>query len=92
MAGPGYECDAVIAPIATGRVDQDLLDKLTATITAGWAHPSRLTRSDGDPGAGALNGQVRELLLANAVALLSGPGQLASLLRTVTVPFDDADD
>jgi hypothetical protein len=32
-----------------------------------------------------LSDEIRDLLLANAVALLSGPGQLASLLRTGTL-------
>src|SRR5262249_21215345 len=71
-ATPGDICDATIVPIVTGRVDHDLLDKLTA----------QLTNTSGEAPEG---GAIRDLLLANAVALLSGPGQLASLLRTGTL-------
>jgi hypothetical protein len=33
-AMPGDECDATIVPIVTGRVDHDLLGKLTAQLTS----------------------------------------------------------
>ncbi|HET7016030.1 MAG TPA: DUF222 domain-containing protein, partial [Streptosporangiaceae bacterium] len=70
-ATPGDACDATIVPILTGRIDHDLLDQLTTTLTSSGQAPERGTISD--------------LILANAVALLSGPGQLASLLRTGTL-------
>jgi Domain of unknown function (DUF222) len=72
-ATAGDACDATIVPIVTGRVDQDLLDRLAATLTgaAGDETPDRHT--------------ILDLIVANAVALLSGPGQLASLLRTGTL-------
>ncbi len=66
VAMPGDECDATIVPMVTGRVDHDLLDRLTALLTR------RL------PGC---RDQVRELIVANAVALLSGPSGVASALR-----------
>ncbi|HVB43417.1 MAG TPA: DUF222 domain-containing protein [Streptosporangiaceae bacterium] len=66
-AGPGYDCDASVAPIVTGRVDHELLDKLAARLT-------------GDQAAAG------DLILQHAVALLSGPGGLASWLRTGTLP------
>ncbi|HXS61392.1 MAG TPA: HNH endonuclease signature motif containing protein, partial [Streptosporangiaceae bacterium] len=72
-ATPGDACDATIVPILTGRVDHDLLAQLTATLTP--------TASGQPPDSGS----VSDLILANAVALLSGPGQLASLLRTGTL-------
>jgi len=72
-ATPGDACDATIVPIVTGRVDQDLLDKLTAKLTA--------TTGGQAPDSGSIS----DLIVANAVALLSGPGQLASLLRTGTL-------
>src|SRR5258708_19889236 len=53
-AGPGYDCDAAIAPIVTGQVDHVLLDQL-----------SRLSLA-----------AAKELLLGNAIALLSGPSAL----------------
>jgi hypothetical protein len=67
---PGQECDAAIAPIVTGRLDPDLLGQLTARLAG--ASPGRAAISD--------------LITANAVALLSGPGRLASLLRTGALP------
>jgi hypothetical protein len=73
VASPGDTCDATIVPIVTGRVDQDLLDKLAA----------KLLRADGD--AAPDRESISSLILANAVALLSGPGQVASLLRTGTL-------
>lgn len=66
VAMPGDECDAVIVPMVTGKVDPDLLDRLTALL----ARPL--------PGC---RDQVRELIVANAVALLSGPAGIASALR-----------
>ena len=72
-ASPGDLCDATIIPIVTGRVDQDLLDKLAA----------KLLRTEDDPAPD--RDTVSSLILANAVALLSGPGQVASLLRTGTL-------
>jgi hypothetical protein len=80
-AAPGDECDAIIMPIVTGRVDHDLLGKLTATLHRHWATPPR---HDG-PGDN-LSDDIRDLLLANAIALLSGPDGVASLLRTGTLP------
>jgi len=72
-ATPGDACDATIIPIVTGRVDHDLLDQLTATLTSATS------------GDAPDRGTIRDLIPASAVALLSGPGQLASLLRTGTL-------
>lgn len=63
----------------TGRVDHDLLDPLTHQLTttpwpqqpASDPDPDR----DGDgPGRDTVRATVKDLILANAVALLSGPG------------------
>jgi hypothetical protein len=101
-AGPGDDCDAAIAPIVTGRVDRDLLDQLTARLT----RPGGLRAETGPassspapcPACGSHPGQnhspstaaARELILANAVALLSGPGGPAATLRTGTLPHPAA--
>jgi Domain of unknown function (DUF222)/HNH endonuclease len=136
-ARPGDLCDARIIPIVTGRVDHDLLDRLSASLAAqlgignhddpggnppglspgtGPPDPGRSTSlgtgppslgSDtsprpspglgtgpprpgtGPPGHGSApvtRADLRELLLRHSVALLSGPGGLASLLRTGTLP------
>jgi hypothetical protein len=86
VAAPGDECDATIVPIVTGRVDYDLLDKLTAQIKRGTPWSERPAFDPAQPQAGPDRDAVRDLILANAVALLSGPGGLVSVLRTGTLP------
>jgi hypothetical protein len=105
QAGPGDDCDAAIAPIITGRIDHDLLDRLARRLTAGpWAaydpaqppaaqacHDHTCDPGDpDDPGQQArrelAKAAARQLIAANAIALLSGPGGLASWLRTGTLP------
>jgi hypothetical protein len=79
-AGPGAACDATIVPVVTGRVDPVLLDKLAAQLvsrTAPGAPP-------GPPGGSRAPDAVqtaRDLVLAQAVQLLSGPRGLAAALR-----------
>jgi hypothetical protein len=94
-ARPGDECDAAIVPIVTGNLDQDLLDKLTEALTsplrgadlAPVATPRVILNTD----------SIRDLIAANAAALLSGPRGLASWLRrrelsgvggSVSLPLD----
>ena len=75
-ATPGDLCDARITPVVTGHADHGLLDRLAAELLR-HAGPA----GDGDrerPGPA----YARELILRNAVALLSGPAGLASRLRT----------
>lgn len=74
VARPGDECDATIVPIVTGHLDHDLLDRLTRLLSRTCAS---CTKTPGD-----YRGQVRDLIAANAIALLSGPDRLASYLRT----------
>ncbi len=73
---------ATCIPVVTGRVDNDLLDKLTAQLKGATAWSRRPAF---DPASGGRD-RVRDLILANAIALLSGPGQVASVLRTGTLP------
>jgi Domain of unknown function (DUF222)/HNH endonuclease len=109
-AGPGDDCDAAIAPVITGRIDHDLLDRLAGRLAGMWAgyDPARAP-CDGDhagrggppePGPDASDQEraawerrrelstaaARELILRDAIALLSGPSGLASWLRTGTLP------
>ncbi|HET9896900.1 MAG TPA: DUF222 domain-containing protein [Streptosporangiaceae bacterium] len=87
---PGDECDATIVPMVTGHVDHDLLGRLTSLLTR--PGNSNLGAGNGGcPQCGAWSGAltrdqvtryVSDLILANAVALLSGPHGLASCLRT----------
>jgi len=83
-ASRGEECDAQIVPIVTGALDHDLLDRLAQAVQAG-------------PGSGPGADSVRDLIAANAMALLSGPKGLASWLRrrelagvagSVSLPLD----
>ncbi|HSR87011.1 MAG TPA: DUF222 domain-containing protein [Streptosporangiaceae bacterium] len=67
-AGPGAACDAVIQPVITGLVDHDLLDQLAR---AGQTGPTATTA------AGDRAGRI----LAQAIALLSGPAGHAAWLR-----------
>jgi hypothetical protein len=72
LATPGDRCDASIVPIVTGYVDHDLLDRL-ARSGAAAVTGAPVSRS---------GGFIREVLLRQATALLSGPGGLAAWLRT----------
>jgi hypothetical protein len=93
LATTGDLCDASIVPVVTGHVDHELLDKLAAGLLGAIGGPGRLTHlcpeqpgspdRPGSPEASRLGADyARELILRNAVALLSGPGGLASRLRT----------
>ena len=66
-APPGADCDATIVPVVTGTINDDLLGQL----------PAGLTSSRGLAGRAA-----RQLTIAHAVKLLSGPDGLAGWLRT----------
>jgi len=93
LASPGDLCDASIVPIVTGHVDHELLDRLARDLLAGPAGESAAAGGPSAAGpsppgrpsplAASLSvGYLRELILRNAVALLSGPTGLASRLRT----------
>jgi Domain of unknown function (DUF222) len=85
-AGPGYDCDAQIVPVVTGHIDPDVLDRLAAMLL----HDT--SAAPGQPGdAGATRrarGEraARQLIIKAAADLLSGPGGLASYLRTRLTP------
>ena len=83
-APPGADCDAAITPVVTGTVDPGVLDHLAAIL---------LTSPGSMPGGGAAGSvlagstgmavsAVRQLAIGHAARLLSGPGGLASWLRT----------
>jgi Domain of unknown function (DUF222) len=95
VAAPGEECDASIVPVVTGCLDHDLLDKLTALLT-GPGRPGDLA-PDGTARVTLDAGSVRDLIIANAAALFTGPRGLASWLRrtaldgpaaTISLPLD----
>ncbi|HEY6309921.1 MAG TPA: DUF222 domain-containing protein [Streptosporangiaceae bacterium] len=84
-AARAVTCDAIITPVVTGDVDTTVLDHLVKLCV-------QLDRLDHAPGqaepaaATALASPAREALqkaiIGKAVDLLSGPGGLASFLRT----------
>ncbi|HUJ05414.1 MAG TPA: DUF222 domain-containing protein [Streptosporangiaceae bacterium] len=82
LARPGDLCDASIAPVVTGHVDHELLDRLARTLLASGPGPASGSGTGGGTSGRLGPDFARELILRNAVALLSGPGGLASRLRT----------
>jgi hypothetical protein len=76
-ATPGDTCDASIVPIVTGHVDHERLDTLARDLL------THIAPTPGTPQAARLSHDwARNLILSNAIALLSGPAGLASRLRT----------
>jgi len=96
MAGPGYDCDATIVPVVTGHIDTQILGQLTAALLArlnpaGWhaprGHSGPPDRDERDREAEAARRELagralRQILIARAADLLSGPHGLAAYLRT----------
>jgi hypothetical protein len=80
-AGPGADCDATIVPIVTGHVDPAVLDQLAAALRRG-----RDPHDEDDEMAAARRARdeqaVRQIIIARAADLLSGPAGLAAWLRT----------
>jgi Domain of unknown function (DUF222) len=85
-------CDATIVPVVTGMVDNTALDTLVKFFLSAPAHahdadsdtPDGMWSSGGDPAPLGLQSRqmLRQTLLALAADVLSGPGGLASALRT----------
>src|SRR6266702_4160506 len=76
-AGPGADCDATIVPVVTGHVDPAVVDRLAAALLPG----------DADDDAAAARRELagraaRQLIIARAADVLSGPTGLAAYLRT----------
>jgi hypothetical protein len=89
-AGPGDDCDATIVPIVTGHVDPEVLDQLAAALRRGrdqaTARSSRDPHAEDEEAAAARRAlaeeAVRQIIIAGAADLLSGPAGLAAYLRT----------
>ena len=75
-AGPGYDCDATIVPVVTGHIDPDVLDGLAAALRPGRDGAAEAARRRRVAQA------VRQIVLAHAADLMSGPAGLAAYLRT----------
>jgi hypothetical protein len=96
VAGPGYDCDATIVPVVSGHVDTAVLDQLAASLLAGhnpatgWHQPPAARpdpqdarAADAEAARRELAGRaLRQILIARAADLLSGPAGLAAYLRT----------
>ncbi len=74
-APEGADCDATIIPIVTGSIDPEVLDQLAGALLSRRAE-------DSSAGGGMAMRAAGQLAISRAVALLSGPGGLASWLRT----------
>ena len=96
-AGPGDDCDAQIVPVVTGRVDPGVLDRLAAALLHGiltqpgiGGQPASPDQPGGTDAGAARRARAeraaRRMILAAAADLLSGPGGLASYLRTRLAP------
>jgi hypothetical protein len=83
-AGPGDDCDATVVPVVTGRVDPAVLDRLAAALLRGSSALLARPGAADHPGEAEQDGAgaAREILIAAAADLLSGPGGLAGWLRT----------
>jgi hypothetical protein len=87
-AAEGFACDASITPVVTGEISYAVLDDLVRLCIQlarhGTATPAGPDGPDG-PAPGTPAGPSREALehaiIGQAVALVSGPGRLASVLR-----------
>jgi len=87
-AGPGYDCDATIVPIVTGHIDPAVLDRLAAALLRGRAAKTGQDSQNGpDSEADAARRRLaeraaRQIVIAHAADLMSGPAGLAAYLRT----------
>jgi Domain of unknown function (DUF222) len=85
-AAKAMACDAAVAPVVTGDVDPGVLDDLVRLCVelnrldhaADRPSPAAGDRPNDEPSREAL----RKAIIGKAVDLLSGPGGLASFLRT----------
>ena len=78
-AGPGYDCDAAFVPAVTGHVDPAVVGQLAAVLLRG--DPGE-TPAPPPPGARLAERAARQLIIARAADVLSGPAGLAAYLRT----------
>jgi len=80
-APPGAECDASIVPMVTGHVDGEVLEDPGRPLMPAAAGPGTAGAEAAAPGGMTARAE-RQLTIAAAVRLLSGPPGLASYLRT----------
>jgi hypothetical protein len=89
-AARAVTCDAIITPIVTGDVDIAALDGLVKLCVqldrldhaAGRDQPAQASPADAPASASPAREALQKAIIGKAVDLLSGPGGLASFLRT----------
>ena len=87
-AAKAIACDAVITPVVTGDIDPSVLDDLVRLcveldqIEHGTAPAEDNGPADAQPEGSPSREALRQAIIGKAVDLLSGPGGLASFLRT----------
>jgi len=88
-AAEAAACDATLTPVVTGQPDWTVLDQLTGLFLKAHGHTPANGHGGGrdEPAtiSPALRARLRDTLLAMSIDLLSGPGGLASCLRTQTL-------
>jgi hypothetical protein len=98
-APPGADCDARIVPLVTGSIDEDVLDRLAAGLLSGRGllRPGQVASTDLADHLELASRAARQVTVAQAVRLLSGPTGLAAWLRkrqlsglaaSVSLPLD----
>ena len=83
-------CDAIITPVVTGDIDPGMLDDLVRLLrgvdrldhAADHPAPPADGQANGRPDPSPSREALRKAIIGKAVDLLSGPGGLASFLRT----------
>jgi hypothetical protein len=86
-AARAMTCDAALAPVVTGDISPGVLDDLVRLCVelARVDHAAAAAGTGGaaeGPAAGTAREALRQAVIGKAVDLLSGPGGLASFLRT----------
>ncbi len=89
-AAEAMACDAIITPVVTGDIDPGMLDDLVRLCVeldrldhaADHPAPPADGQADGRPDPSPSREALRKAIIGKAVDLLSGPGGLASFLRT----------
>ena len=82
-AAKAMACDAIITPVVTGDVDPGVLDDLVRLcVELDRIEHGTAQAADCQAGSAPSREALRKAIIGKAVDLLSGPGGLASFLRT----------
>jgi len=81
-AARGMTCDATLIPVVTGEVDTSVLDRMVRLCVELDRLDHAAADEEAAPGPDAAREALQQAIIGQAVDLLSGPGGLASFLRT----------